>query len=467
MAFHIEVDDNRMVCRVSWKSSDDSTEKQTKEDLIDLIKSKDIKGVDPKVIDKAYDTFIEKEKLEDFMLTAGKAPTPPQDGKVKWLIDFKKEEIHSGKVEKDGSIDYRERKRFIGVEKGQLLGTWIPPIPGKSGLDVFGKVIRPLVPQKNKIISGKNIKLSEDGVNCSSTIKGHVLISGLRVSVDRMHKVEGDVDFTTGNIKYPGNIQVCGDIKEKFIVEANGDIVIEGIVDNAEVRATGNILIQKGIIRNSRVIAGGGLETDFIQDSYVECDGKVSVKRSIVKSTVNTNEDIEVISMSGSNGIVGGMVNAGYNVSTYCIGSLLGIKTEVSAGKNSKLFMHYKKLLSNGLKAKENIKRYKYFLDLAKARLGEKISEADNKKLETINKAMVMQRKEFESVLKEIEEIKPEVSRFTSAKVKVYGTAHEGLEISIWNIKMLLKNKEEKTVFYLDQGHNEIICRPINIHDKE
>jgi len=275
-------------------------------------------------------------------------------------------------------------------------------------------------------------------------------------------KVEGNVDFHTGNIHFPGDVEISGNVEERFIVEAKGDIMINGIVENAEVRATGNIIVKKGIIRNSRIIAGKKLETEFIQDSYTECGGNLIVHKSIVKSIINASEDITVTSMYGSNGIVGGAVNAGYDISTYCIGTELGVQTKVGAGRNNKLFLHYKKLVSNGLKAKANIKRFKKVIELMKAGSDKKISSMEKIKQEKIERALAEQKNEFDSIIKELEEIKSQAEKFTTAKVKVFGTAHEGAEISIWGIMMHLEKSVIKSVFFFDRENNVVTYKPLN-----
>ena len=461
MPFHIEIGKNKLTCKVSWVPSSDKEDLPTRQDLENLIESKAIKGVDPAVIDEAYGGLTKQGNLKDFLLAKGTPPTPPKDGEVRWLFDTTLEEIRAGKMKKAGSIDYRERRSFVGVNEDQHLGTWTPPELGEPGVDVFGEPIQPRNPKENNILAGKDVRLSDDGTKCFSTIKGHVFASGNRVSVDKVYKVNGDVDFHTGNIHYPGNVLVCGNIKERFVVEAKGDVVIDGIVENAKVRATGNIVVKKGIIRNSQVILDGDLQAEFIQDSYAECGGNLIVNKSIVKSIINANENITVTSMHGSNGIVGGAVNAGYDVTTYCIGTELGVHTKVGAGKNNKLFLHYKKLVSDGLKAKANIKRIKKVLELVKAGSREKISNAEKRKQEKIEEMLAEQKSGFDSMIKELKEIKSQVEKFTTAKVKVLGTAHDGAEISICGIMTHLEQSVKKSVFFFDKEHNVVTYKPI------
>ena len=462
MPFRIEISKNRLACKISWEKTSDDKNIPSRQDLANLIESKAIKDVDPAVIDKAYGKFVKKGKLKDFLLAEGVPPAPSKDGKVEWLFDTKSEEIHAGKVEKTGSINYRERRSFVGVDKDQLIGTWTPPEPGEPGVDVFGELVQPLKPKENNILAGTNVRLSDDGTESFSTIKGHVFASGCKVGVDKVYNVEGDVDFHTGNIHYPGNVLVSGNVRERFVVEAEGDVVIDGIVENAEVRATGNIVVKKGIIRNSRVILGGDLQAEFIQDSYVECGGKVLVKKSIVKGIVNANRDVEVASMHGSNGIVGGMVNAGYDISAYCVGTELGVQTKVCAGRDSKLFMRYRKLVSYGLKAKANVKRFERILELMKTRYDKKMSNMEIRKMKKAEKALAEQQQELNSVISGLNEVKLEADKFIAAKVQIFGTAHEGAEISIWGIMTRLNKSVKNSVFFFDNENNVVAYKPLN-----
>lgn len=459
MPFHIEIDKNRLTARVSYEKSGNKEEMPTKQNLIDLVNNKAIKGVDPLVIDEAYGKFIKQGKLKGFLIAKGTPPAPPKDGEVKWLFDTESGEIHAGKTKEAGGIDYRERISFVGVNEDQLIGEWIPPVSGKPGQDVFGEPVQPSTPKQNNIIAGKNIRLSDDGTKCYSTIKGHVFSSGFRVSVDKVYKVSGNVDFNTGNVHYPGNVLVSGHVKEGFIVEAEGDVMVDGLIENAEVRATGNIVVKRGILNNSRVKAEGDLQAEFIQDSRVDCGGKVIIKKSIVKSIVNAKQDIMVTSMKGSSGIVGGEVSAGNDINTYCIGSEIGVETKVCAGNNRKLFLHLRQLVSHGMKIKANIVRFNYILKLMKAKTGNKISNMEKRKQEKAEKILNEQKHELDSVIQELQGVKSEASKFTAAKVKAFGTTNEGAIIGILGMMKQVEQSVKNNLFYFDNEKNLVTSR--------
>ena len=138
------------------------------------------------------------------------------------------------------------------------------------------------------------------------------------------------------------------------------------------------------------------------------------------------------------------------------------MRTKVSAGRNNKLFLHYKQLVSDGLKAKDNIKRFKKVLELIKTRSGEKITNAEKIKQEKIEEVLVSEKSVLDSIIKELVEIKSQGDKFTTAKVKVFGTANEGTEISICGIKTHVERESiKKCVFFFDKENNVITHKPI------
>ena len=65
----------------------------------------------------------------------------------------------------------------------------------------------------------------------------------------------GDVDVSTGNIRFSGDVDILGHVDDKMIIDADGDIFIQGNVSNALVHAGNTVRIKHNVI-NSKVEAG-------------------------------------------------------------------------------------------------------------------------------------------------------------------------------------------------------------------
>ena len=70
----------------------------------------------------------------------------------------------------------------------------------------------------------------------------------MKLAVYPTREIHGDVDYSTGDIRYPGTVYVLGSIKSGFNVTAEGSVVIEGHVENkVSIRAGGNLAVRQGI----------------------------------------------------------------------------------------------------------------------------------------------------------------------------------------------------------------------------
>ena len=137
--------------------------------------------------------------------------------------------------------------------------------------------------------------MSEDGLRLYSEVSGHVSLTDGRVFVSDTYEVAADVDSSTGDIDYEGNVVVRGNVITGFTVKAKGDIEVYGVVEGAYIEAEGQIILRRGMqgmnkgilkangniitkfIENAEVIAGGYINTDSIMHSKVSAKGDIVV----------------------------------------------------------------------------------------------------------------------------------------------------------------------------------------------
>lgn len=79
------------------------------------------------------------------------------------------------------------------------------------------------------------------------------------------------MDNSTGNIDYPGNVTVRGNVKGGFSIIAKGDIVVEGVVEDALIQAGGQIIVKRGIHGMTKGIlrAQGNVICKFIENATI------------------------------------------------------------------------------------------------------------------------------------------------------------------------------------------------------
>jgi uncharacterized protein (DUF342 family) len=161
------------------------------------------------------------------------------------------------KEKEDGRVDFREVKMIPTVERGTIIAVVHPPIPGQLGYTVTNEPIPPKQTFPIVLVAGNGIVVVEDKI--VSTESGRPLIEqrGQQVKVSNMPKLThlGNVDLSTGNIHFMGDVEISGEVEERMVVETDGDICVYKSVNFASLTASRAITTFGNII-GSELSAG-------------------------------------------------------------------------------------------------------------------------------------------------------------------------------------------------------------------
>lgn len=211
-------------------------------------------GINYSEIQKACDS----SEKGTYLIAKGSEPQHGKNGSLDYNIDLKSE-IAEPKERPDGSIDYREIKHIPSVDKGQIIFTINTSIPGKPGVTISGQIIPPKASYDLVISKGKGVELIKNDTELVATSSGRPQIEqrGTLVKCSVLPKLfhPQDVDLSSGNLHFIGDIEVIGSVSEKMRVEAAGDVLIQGNVNMASVSAGNSIFINRNII-GSEITAG-------------------------------------------------------------------------------------------------------------------------------------------------------------------------------------------------------------------
>ncbi len=270
------------------------------------------------------------EDLVGQVLISGKKPKPPQHGNLNWSREFFS---RSWVIDPEtDTIDYRERVGNGSVRRNELLVLRFEPREGESGTDVFGNPIPVAKAQSVSIRCGKGVTMKEeDGVTSFFADRnGRVVFKDGSVSVDEVYAINGNVDLKSGNIHHTGSITVSGDIRAGATVEADGDIIVHGLLEPCHIRCGGDLIVAGGIIgdENHRIVLGGNLEARYIKEANVQADGDILVLKEINHSLVRTQGSVKV----PRGRIVGGETIALRGICVSTAGGPSGARTILRAG---------------------------------------------------------------------------------------------------------------------------------------
>ena len=304
-------------------------------------------GIDEVAIEKLCEEAPAATEKCSVLVAGGKAPVDGQDTYVKYRFEA---EQRVGKILPDGSIDFKDRNTASGVFADQLLGEMIPATKGEPGTNLQGEEVAARDGEEKTFTAGQNVRTQteKDVVQFYSEIEGAINIAGETIEVQPIYSVSGDVDFESGNVDLPMNVEIAGSVRSGFTVKSGGSVVIGGIVENgANIHAEGDVIAANGILgHDTKVVALGSVETKFIQNSTVMAVENVTVGAYIMNATVRAGGEVKVEEGGGGRGgsIIGGEVIASKRIQAKLIGSADTDRTVVGVGPNAEQLKRQREL---------------------------------------------------------------------------------------------------------------------------
>ena len=165
---------------------------------------------------------------------------------------------------------------------------------------------------------------------------GMVVLEKNRISVLDFMRIEGDIDYSTGNINLEtGSVEITGTVKEGFKVNSPQHILINENVEEASVNAQGNIEVGLGVVmkRSGTIITGGTFRCKFAENAVIKAGENVVFTSNLNNCRVSAG--VSIIS-NGPGVVMGGVMRAGISMDFGQTGSDYGVKTDIYVGPSPK-----------------------------------------------------------------------------------------------------------------------------------
>lgn len=390
-------------------------------------------------------------------IAIGETPVNGTDGQVVLTVDL--EEDRGPAELEDGKVDYKDLVRLHNVRKGQLIAKIIPPKPGTPGKMVTGDEL-PFKPGREAFFKvGKNVLVSNEETSMYAAIDGLVTITEKgKINVFPVYEVNGDVDYSTGNIDFVGTVVIRGNVLSGFTVKSEGDIRVVGGVEGAELISGGSIEITGGIIgyNKGHISAGKNVKVSFIQDGNVTAGEDIMVSQSIMHSNVRAGRDVICNGAKGL--IVGGTIQAGERVEARTIGNTMSTATSIEVGvlpelrnEINDLRQQLRQLLDNDDKTSKAL----YLLNqLANSGQLSPDKIALRVKLNATKQSHQREETRIKNRVLEIERTLEDTGR---ARVEVVKTIYGGAKIVIGRYTRFVKDPTERVVFTYSEGDISVL----------
>jgi len=365
--------------------------------------------------------LVEKQLREtnpiEIAIAKGIRPEDGQNGYIDYKVDMSAKPQF---IPTDGqTLDYKTAMQITVVDIGDVLADIIPPTEGEDGIDVRGEIIKAKAGSAARYFLGDGLE-EKDG-HLIATIAGTPSVQNDVVMIRRSYVLQSDVDLSTGNINYPGSVIIHGNVTDGFEVISEENIVVNGLIAGAKIKAKGYVKCAGGIQGGGKaeIISGSFVAAKFVNAATIVAETDVLITKDALHSNVNCLGEFR---LGGS--IIGGVATVFKCVECAEIGSYSGIKTLVN------IRTHYRqeraKALVSSVMAEVNVIFEKYLI-WSKAK---SLSEAEEKELlQAISKMhdLAKKRQIYDSRVAQFDAM---VFENKNAKVKLLGTLEADVTVA-------------------------------------
>ena len=411
-------------------------------------------GVD---VEKLLNISQQQSYFELFVIARGLPMIPGKDG---WIKEKFSHQIDNAiTVDEHGNTDYRSIANMQVIHEGDILAEAFPPTEGVAGMTVLGTIIPPKSGKQVYLSGGFHTTLSEDKLKLLAAMDGHLTYRNGVFHVQPIYNVMGNVDYGVGNLDFPGDIHITGDVKNGFVVKAKGNVTIDGMVEGAIIEAGGDIIIRKGVLGDGRAVIKSekSVHAQFLENCVVYAKDSVSAGSIL---TANVFSDNEVVVRTGRGTIIGGKIAAANLISANVIGSRSERLTELFVGEYPFVMQEreeHNRVLEQTEKELQEVEKNIRYLDKTDDPV-EDVQKAMNhaqllakqrlqKNILTIKKEKILKQ------LKDLEQRRVEVEKcrivcetiYPITRVKI-GETEQTIEKMVYHCNIRLKQSEDRLV---------------------
>ena len=363
----------------------------------------------------------------------------------------------------DGRVDFKSLNLFTIIHKNDVLATKTPPTPGIPGIDIYGTSIPPSPGKDIQLVAGKNVHFDESGLRLIADTDGQILLERNKISVQPILTITGDVDFSTGNIDFVGNVLIHGSVNSGFSVNATGTVDIMGLISGGSVKA-GEIVVRHGIQGMNRGLISSATDiiAQFIENADIRAGRDVIVNNAILHSRVEAYR--RVVTKSANGQIIGGKIQAGEEIITYAAGRPRAATTELRAGSIPTLEEEHRTLSWQLLEARHELEQLSRPLALhsdINCRTASPRQIEEKNRLQTRHRELSLK---VAACRCRIDEIRRTLTAPELCRISIAGPIHPGVIIGIGELSQTLDDIKRSVTFIT--GDNELESRPYQSESK-
>jgi uncharacterized protein len=434
----------------------------TVEGVLEALAAKGVvQGLEPYAIAEAVSDARSGKPVLKRVVARGKPARPGGSVEVEWLVHRATGALYT--IHEGNRADFHERDTMTRIAAGDgVLKVKKTGDAGEDGVDVLGKPVAAVGQGGADLVPEHDASIREESAEDGGTLfvaatGGELVVEGLfgeggRISIREKLALQGDVGNETGNIRFPGTVQVAGSVLSGYSLVAGGDVGVGGAIEAALVSSDGYVRVTEGIkgARKGTIRARLGIDAAFAEQALLLAVEDVRLKTGCVLCNVKTNGRLLVAGDKGS--LIGGICRARKGVDAAILGSENYAKTEISFGQDY--------LVADQIEAEE---REIEKLKTAILQADRTMSDLENAGagLDRIRQDKVKMLKLLEKRTHRIFDLREKFESHIASEVRVRGTVYPGVILESHNRFYEIRAKKTKVAFSFDQQLGRIVERPL------
>lgn len=354
------------------------------------------------------------------------------------------------KVLADGSVDFKDINNLVMVKLEDKLLTYFPETEGIDGRTVKGEDLPAIKGKKITIHKGNGVEFNEEDHTYYASLEGHITFNNMKLNVNPIYSVDGDVDYSEGNIEFHGTVKVSGDVLSGFSIKAK-NIIVWGVARDATLIAEDDITVRTGIVSTGKGItrAGNTVTADFIEGAEVHAGIAVIIKNYCYNSHIFCEG--EILALSGDGVINGGELHAFSSIEAKKIGMDNSSSFPVHVGIKYFLTERIEALIKKKENIENRLKETDKTIQLM-ARRNPDLKEKEQLKTIIADRNTLFKR--YESIDGEIEKL-IKTSMHPLPYVLAKDKIAEGVKIVVYSTEYIvpMSSPSAKFVFNQNTGH--------------
>jgi hypothetical protein len=349
-------------------------------------------------------------------------------------------------------VDYWSVRAIEIVEEGQLIATYIDPVEGHNGLTVTGQLLTAKKGRPAPPLTGKGFERSADNRTYHASITGKIELKNERIMILPVYEVSGDVDMTTGNIDFRGDVIIHGNVAPGAIIKATGSVTVDGTAESCTIEAGKQIILRGGLLGGYKGIlkCKGNIIAKFMEYATVEAEGMIELTSAL--NCKITSYDRVLVTGKTAN-VVGGSIYGASGVEAYSLGTQAEVRTTVSAGVSHALMAEATELRESVSSLSELIEKINTGLKQFEEMAAENhVDVSRDERRIALLRARIAKQAELAKCREELGRVESIMERSRDASIRVTKNVYPGVSVEINGFTNNIKEEQASVEFREKQG---------------